>query len=112
MAIADFTVQKIKETTDIIEVVADYLPLKKRGQNWWALSPFTDEKTPSFTVSPDKGIFKCFSSGKGGDAISFVMEMESMNYVEALKHLAQKYAIELEEDTHQNTAKVQNGKRA
>ena len=91
-------VDEIYNAMDILEVVSDYLPLKKRGQNYWALSPFSSEKTPSFAVNPAKGIYKDFSSGKGGNAISFVMEMEGFSYIEALKHVAQKYNIEIEEE--------------
>ena len=97
MAISDATIQEIKNRIDIIEVIADFVSLKKVGSNYRALSPFTNEKTPSFYVSPSKEIFKCFSSGRGGDAISFVMEVEGINYIEALKYLAQKYGIEVEE---------------
>lgn len=82
---------------DIVEVVGDFVDLKKSGSSYKALSPFTDEKTPSFMVSPSKGIYKCFSTGNGGDAIKFVMEVEGMSYVEALKFLAQKYGIEIQE---------------
>ncbi|MBX2841637.1 MAG: DNA primase [Flammeovirgaceae bacterium] len=98
MRISDDTIRQIHDASDIVEVVEEFVPLKKKGQNWWALSPFIDEKTPSFTVSPSKGIYKCFSSGKGGDAISFVMEMEGIGYIEALKFLAKKYGIEVEEE--------------
>ena len=80
---------------DIVEVLSDFLTLKKSGQSYKANSPFTNEKTPSFFVSPSKQIFKCFSSGKGGDAITFVMEHEGSSYVEALKYLAGKYNIEI-----------------
>ncbi len=97
MPLSDESIAKIKEAVDILDVIGDYVQLKKKGQNWWALSPFNNEKTPSFSVSPNKGIFKDFSSGKGGDAISFVMEMEGLNYIEALKVLAKKYGIEIEE---------------
>jgi len=98
MAISDATIQEIKNKIDIIEVIGDFVSLKKVGSNYRALSPFTNEKTPSFYVSPSKEIFKCFSSGKGGDAISFIMEVEGINYIEALKYLAQKYGIEVEEE--------------
>lgn len=98
MRISDATIRQIHEAVDIVEVVEDYVPLKKKGRYWWALSPFTDEKTPSFTVTPDKGIFKCFSTSKGGDAITFIMEMEGLGYLEALRHLAGKYQIEIEEE--------------
>lgn len=83
---------------DIQEVVSDYVSLKKKGQNLWACCPFHDEKSPSFSVAPNKGIYKCFGCGKGGDAISFVMEIEGLGYLEALKHLAGKYGIEIEEE--------------
>lgn len=98
MAISDSTIQEIKNRIDIVEVISDFVSLKKVGTNYRALSPFTNEKTPSFYVSPSKEIFKCFSSGKGGDAISFVMEVEGINYIEALKYLAEKYGIEVEEE--------------
>jgi len=98
MAISDATIQEIKNRIDIIDVIGDFVSLKKVGSNYRALSPFTNEKTPSFYVSPSKEIFKCFSSGKGGDAISFVMEVEGINYIEALKYLAEKYGIEVEEE--------------
>lgn len=98
MAISDSTIQEIKNRIDIVDVIGDFVSLKKVGTNYRALSPFTNEKTPSFYVSPSKEIFKCFSSGKGGDAISFIMEVEGINYVEALKYLAAKYGIEVEEE--------------
>ena len=98
MPISDQTINDIKARADILEVVEDFVPLKKVGSNYRALSPFTNEKTPSFYVSPSKEIYKCFSSGKGGDAISFVMEIEGIGYIEALKYLAQKYGIEIEEE--------------
>lgn len=91
------TVQKIYEAVRIEEVIGDFVNLKKRGVNYVALSPFVNEKTPSFYVSPVKGIFKCFSSGIGGDAVKFVMEHEKMSYPEALRYLANKYNIEIEE---------------
>jgi len=85
------------EATDIVEVIGDFVQLKKRGANFIGLSPFVNERTPSFTVSPAKGIFKDFSSGKGGSAITFLMELEKFTYPEALKWLAKKYSIEVEE---------------
>ncbi len=98
MSISQETIRRVQEAADIVEVVEDFVPLKKKGQNWWALSPFTNEKTPSFSVSPEKGIFKCFSSGKGGDSISFIMEMEGIGFLEAIRFLAKKYNIEIEEE--------------
>lgn len=92
------TVEEIKSRMDVVEVVSDFVHLKKSGSSYKALSPFTQEKTPSFFVSPAKQIFKCFSTGKGGDAISFIMEVDGLSYVEALKYLAKKYNVEIEED--------------
>ena len=91
------TIDRIMEAIDIVEVVGEFVQLKKRGANYVGLSPFANEKTPSFTVSPAKGIFKDFSSGKGGSAITFLMELEKFTYPEALKWLAKKYGIEVEE---------------
>lgn len=91
------TIEAIKQQMDIVEVLSDFITLKKAGQSYKANSPFTNEKTPSFFVSPAKQIFKCFSSGKGGDSITFVMEHEGLSYVEALKYIAGKYGIEIKE---------------
>lgn len=91
------TINKIFAAVDIVEVVGDFVKLKKSGTNYKGLSPFTNEKTPSFFVSPAKGIFKCFSSGVGGNAVSFIMEHEKLSYPEALKFLAKKYNIEIVE---------------
>lgn len=91
------TIDKIFASIDIVEVIGDFVNLKKTGANFKGLSPFTNEKTPSFFVSPAKGIFKCFSSGIGGNAISFIMEHEKLSYPEALRYLAKKYNIEIVE---------------
>ena len=91
------TVNKILDTAQIVDVVGDFVTLKKRGANYIACCPFHNEKTPSFSVSPSKGIFKCFGCGKSGTAVGFVMEHESLSYVEALKYLAKKYHIEVVE---------------
>ncbi len=91
-------IDKIFEAARVEEVVADYVTLKKRGVNLIGLCPFHDEKTPSFYVSPAKGIYKCFGCGKGGGAVNFVMEKEQMSYPEALRHLAKKYNIEIVEE--------------
>ena len=91
------TIQKIFDAADIYEVVSDFVSLKKRGVNYLGLCPFHNEKTGSFTVSPAKGIYKCFGCGKGGNAVNFIMEHEQMSYVEALKYLAEKYHIPVEE---------------
>lgn len=92
------TIERIIETARIEEVVGDFVPLKKAGSNYKGLSPWSNEKTPSFMVSPAKQIFKDFSSGKGGNVISFVMEHEHYSYPEALRYLAEKYNIEIEEE--------------
>ncbi len=109
--IPSHVVDQIYAVADIVEVISDYLPLKKKGANYWALSPFSNEKTPSFAVNPVKNIYKDFSSGKGGNAISFIMEMEGFSYVEALRHLAQKYHIDLEEEDESPDERDQRDKR-
>jgi DNA primase len=91
------TIDDIKNRIDIVDVISDFVTLKKSGANYKALSPFSNEKTASFYVVPGKNIFKDFSSGKGGDAITFVMEHEGMTYVEALKYMAKKYGVEVQE---------------
>ena len=95
--IEDKVIQEIKDRLDIVEVVGDFVSLKKSGSSYKALSPFTSEKTPSFFVSPSKQIFKCFSTGKGGDAIEFLKEVDSMTYIEAIKYLGEKYGVEINE---------------
>ena len=89
------TIDEIFEAAKIEEVVADFVTLKKRGANLLGLCPFHNEKTPSFTVSPSKGIYKCFGCGEGGNSVSFLMDKEHYTYPEALKYLANKYNIEI-----------------
>ncbi|MFA5045652.1 MAG: DNA primase [Paludibacter sp.] len=91
------TIDRITDAAQIQDVVSDYVTLKKRGVNLLGLCPFHNEKTPSFTVSPAKGIFKCFGCGKGGNSVHFIMEHEQISYYEALKYLAKKYNIEVQE---------------
>jgi DNA primase len=91
------TIERILDAAQIVDVVQEFVPLKKRGVNLLGLCPFHNEKTPSFTVSPAKGIFKCFGCGKGGNSVNFIMEHEHLGYPEALKYLARKYHIEIEE---------------
>lgn len=91
------TIDEVKNRLDIVDVISDFITLKKSGQNYKGLSPFTNEKTPSFFVVPGKGIFKDFSSGKGGDSFTFLMEHEGMSYVEAIRFLAKKYGVEIKE---------------
>ena len=95
--IAQETVNKIHDRVEIVDVVQDFINLKRRGVNFLGLCPFHNEKTPSFTVSPAKGIYKCFGCGKAGNAVNFVMEHEQLQYLEALRYLAKKYNIKIEE---------------
>ncbi len=95
--IAPETIQQIVSRIDIIEILNSFIKLKKRGQNYIGLCPFHNEKTPSFTVSPAKEIYKCFGCGRSGNAIGFLMEHEKYSYVESLKWLAKKYNVEIEE---------------
>ena len=91
------TIDRILDAAQIVEVVSDFVTLRKRGVNYVGLCPFHNEKTPSFSVSPSKGLCKCFSCGKGGNAVHFIMEHEQMSYPEALRSLAKKYNIEIKE---------------
>jgi DNA primase len=97
MKIGRETIVAVQERADIEEVVSDYVALKKKGQNLWACCPFHNEKTPSFSVAPNKGIYKCFGCGKAGDSIQFVMDVEGIGFNEAVKQLAGKYGIEIAE---------------
>lgn len=103
------TVNKILDAAQIVDVVQDFVSLKRRGANYVACCPFHNEKTPSFYVSPSKGIYKCFGCGKSGTAVGFVMEHENLSYVEALKFLARKYGIEVveKEETAEEIARKQ-----
>ena len=92
------TIDRIVDAANIVDVVSDYVTLRRAGASYKGLCPFHDDTTPSFSVSPARGVCKCFSCGKGGNAVHFIMEMEQMNYYEALKHLAKKYGIPVEEE--------------
>ena len=105
------TIDKIFETARIEEVIGDFVTLKKSGSNYKGLSPFSNERTPSFMVSPAKQIFKDFSSGKGGSVVSFLMEHEHYTYPEALKYLARKYNIEIEETAQSDQEKEKRSER-
>lgn len=96
--ISQKTIDQIFSTIRVEEIIGEYVQLKRAGSNFKGLSPFHDEKTPSFVVSPSKQIWKDFSSGKGGSAITFLMEIENFTYPEALRHAAKKYGIEIEEE--------------
>ncbi|RYY50285.1 MAG: DNA primase [Chitinophagaceae bacterium] len=105
--ISQETIQKIQSQIDILDIVGSYVKLKKRGANYLGLCPFHNEKSPSFTVSPTKEIYKCFGCGKSGNSISFLMDLEKYSYVEALRWLANKYNIEVEETAVSPEFKVQ-----
>ena len=92
------TIDRIVDAANIVDVVSDYVTLRRAGASYKGLCPFHDDTTPSFSVSPARGVCKCFSCGKGGNAVHFIMEMEQLTYVEALKHLAKKYGIPVEEE--------------
>lgn len=111
LSINNTQLEEIKNRIDIEDVVSDFVSLKRKGQNLWACCPFHDEKTPSFSVSPVKGIFKCFGCGKAGDAIEFIREIEGLDYIEAMRYLGKKYGIELEEKEETPEALAQQGLR-
>jgi DNA primase len=97
MRIDPETIERIKQAASVADVIGDYVTVKKKGANYWACCPFHGEKTPSFSISPSKGIYKCFGCGKAGDSVRFIMEIEGLGYGEALRHLAKKYGIEIQE---------------
>ncbi len=105
--ISKSTIDQVFETSRVEEVIGDFVQLKKSGSNYKGLSPFSDERSPSFMVSPVKQIWKDFSSGKGGNAVAFLMEHEHFTYPEAIKYLAKKYNIEIEETLQSNEEKEQ-----
>ena len=109
--ISKATIDKVFDAIRVEEVIGDFVQLKKSGSNYKGLSPFTDEKTPSFMVSPVKQIWKDFSSGKGGSAVAFIMEHEHFTYPEAIKYLAKKYGIEVEETEATDEQKQQASER-
>jgi len=105
--ISQNTIQQILSRIDVVEIVGSYVKLKKRGANYLGLCPFHNEKSPSFTVSPSKEIYKCFGCGKSGNAIGFLMDLEKYSYVEALRWLANKYNVEVEETELSPEQKIQ-----
>ena len=105
------TIGRIIDAAEIIDVISDFINLRKRGVNYLGLCPFHNEKTPSFTVSPAKGIFKCFGCGKGGNSVNFIMEHENLTYPEALKWLAKKYNIDVVEKEETEEEKAQKDER-
>jgi len=109
--ISKSTIDQVFETSRLEEVIGDFVQLKKSGSNFKGLSPFSDERTPSFMVSPVKQIWKDFSSGKGGNVVSFLMEHEHISYPESIKYLAKKYGIEIEETLQTDEQKEQASER-
>jgi DNA primase len=100
------TIDKVFETARVEEVIGDFVQLKRAGSNFKGLSPFSEERTPSFMVSPVKQIWKDFSTGKGGSVVTFLMEHEHFTYPEAIRFLAKKYNIEIEETEVSNEDKA------
>ncbi|WP_431137157.1 DNA primase [Psychroserpens mesophilus] len=109
--ISQSSIEQVFETARVEEVIGDFVQLKKSGSNFKGLSPFSDERSPSFMVSPVKQIWKDFSSGKGGNAVTFLMEHEHFTYPEAIKYLAKKYNIEIEETEQTNEQKQEANER-
>lgn len=105
--ISKSTIQKVNDAADLLDVVGTFIKLKKRGSNYLGNCPFHNEKTPSFTVSPSKGIYKCFGCGKAGNVITFVQEHEKLSYPETIRWLAKRYHIEIEETELSNEAREQ-----
>jgi DNA primase len=95
------TIDFILENVPIDQVIGEYVSLKKKGNNLFGLCPFHNEKTPSFSVSPDKGIYKCFGCGESGNVINFLMKVEQLSYPDAIRFLAKKYQIPIDEDDSQ-----------
>jgi DNA primase len=111
MRINPETVERIKQTAAVADVIGDYVTVKKKGANYWACCPFHGEKTPSFSISPSKGIYKCFGCGKAGDSVRFIMDIEGLGYGEALRHLAKKYGIEIQEEEMTDDQMIRQNER-
>ncbi len=98
MRLSPVTIDEIRNRADIEDIVSDYVSLKRKGKDMWGCCPFHNEKSPSFHIRPDQGFYKCFGCGKGGDSITFIMELEGLEYLPAMRHLAQRYGIEIQEE--------------
>ncbi|CDG49627.1 DNA primase [Cardinium endosymbiont of Bemisia tabaci] len=109
MMISPSTIQLVQRTACIEEIIADFVPLKKKGQNFWACCPFHHEQTPSFSVSPIKGFYKCFGCDAAGDVITFIQQIEGVSFIEALTYLAQRYGIPITPNSD-DTIGIQNYK--
>ena len=94
--ISEQSVESVRNSADVVEVISSYIELKKRGRNFFGLCPFHNEKTPSFSVNPEKQIYKWFGCGVGGGSINFIMEKENLDFVDAIKHLARMFNVKLE----------------
>ena len=103
--ISEQTIEKVRSNSDIVEVIQSYVQIKQRGRNFFGICPFHNEKTPSFSVNPEKQIYKCFGCGKGGGTINFIMDVEKLDFLDAIKYLGQKYniTIELEHNSKSHT---------
>lgn len=110
--IDDDTIEKIRESADIVNIVSDYVPLKRAGSNYVGLCPFHNEKTPSFTVSEDKQFYHCFGCGEGGDAVNFIMKLENLSFPDSIKFLGDKLGIEIEEKKDLDIEKIEKKDRA
>ena len=107
------TIQNVQDRADIEDIVGDFVTLKRKGSGkyLWACCPFHDEKTPSFSITPDRGIYKCFGCGKSGDSINFIMDHDGLNYIEAIRHLATRYGIEIIEDEQSDEQLAEQNER-
>ncbi|PWJ39983.1 DNA primase [Sediminitomix flava] len=97
MPISEKSIQEVKDALDIVDVVSDYVDLKKNGNNWWGLCPFHQDNTPSFSVAPNKNFYHCFVCKASGDSIKFVQEIEGISYIESIRKLAQKFGVQIQE---------------
>lgn len=113
LLISKQTIQAVQDRADIEDIVGDFVTLKRKGSGkyLWACCPFHDEKTPSFSITPDRGIYKCFGCGKSGDSINFIMEHDGLNYIEAIRHLATRYGIEIIEDEQSDEQLAEQNER-
>ena len=109
--IPDSVIDEVLAKADIADVVGNYVALKSKGTNMWGLCPFHKEQIASFSVNPSKGIYKCFGCGEGGNPVNFIMKIENLSYYEALKFLANKYHIEIVEETLSDEQIQQRGER-
>ena len=104
-------VLQIKSQIDIVEIISEEVVLKKKGGNYWGLCPFHDDKKPYFCVSPSKGIYKCFSCGAGGDALSFIVKTENKDFKEIIQELAEKFGIEMPTTFKKTNPEIKNQKK-